>query len=72
MVKGDEMKQAIFKNSNDIINPIVRHDIADYMSEVGERKGSAPSRSYMQHRGQTGYTRIRQTKSNIIVEWLEQ
>jgi hypothetical protein len=65
------MKQATFKNSNDIFNPIVIHDIANYMSEVGERKGSAPTRHYMGHRNQTGYTRIRQTKSLIIVEWLE-
>jgi len=66
------MKQAIFKNADDIFNPIILHDIASYMNEIGERKGSAPTRHYMQHRGQTGYTRIRQTKSNIIVEWLEQ
>jgi len=66
------MKQAIFKKADDIFNPIILHDIASYMNEIGERKGSAPTRHYMQHRGQTGYTRIRQTKSNIIVEWLEQ
>jgi len=65
------MKQAIFKNSNDIFNPIMLHDIASYMNEIGERKGSAPTRHYMQHRGQGGYTRIRQTASNLIIEWLE-
>ena len=52
-------------------NPIAYVDLMNYMGDIGERKGSAPTRHYMQHRNQTGYTRIRQTKSLIIVEWLE-
>ena len=52
-------------------NPISYHDLGSYMSDVGERKGSAPNRSYMHHRNQDGYTRIRQTKTLIIVEWME-
>ena len=52
-------------------NPIVYHDLSKYMTDIGDRTGSAPSRSYMQHRNQDGYTRIRQTKSLIIVEWME-
>ena len=75
MVKGDEMKSLIFKDmatENYIFNPLIFSDLALYMGDIGLRKGSAPSRSYMQHRGQNGYTWIRQTKSNIIVEWLEQ
>ena len=47
------------------------HDLGRYMSEVGERKGAAPTRSYMDHRNQHGYTRIRQIKTQIIVEWME-
>jgi hypothetical protein len=68
------MKSLIFKNMatpNYIFNPIIFADLADYMKKVGLRKGSAHDRHYMQHRGQDGYTRIRQTKSNIIVEWIE-
>jgi len=52
-------------------NPILYADLKSYMHDIGERKGSAPPRHYMQHKGQTGYTRIRQTKSLIIVEWME-
>jgi hypothetical protein len=52
-------------------NPIAYHDLSNYMSDIGERIGSAPNRSYMHHINQTGYTRIRQTKSLIIVEWME-
>ena len=52
-------------------NPILYADLMNYMGDIGERKGSAPTRHYMQHRNQPGYTRIRQTKSLIIVEWLE-
>ena len=52
-------------------NPILYADLKSYMSDIGERKGSAPTRHYMQHKGQAGYTRIRQTKSLIIVEWME-
>ena len=65
------MKQAIFKNADDIFNPLVRRDFGEYMNEIGERKGSAPTRHYMQHRNQNGYTRIRQTASNLIIEWVE-
>ena len=53
-------------------NPTAYHDLGNYMSQVGERNGSAPTRHYMQHRRQSGYTRIRQTKSMIIVEWMEE
>ncbi len=56
----------------DCYNPIVEEDVKRYRNQVGERIGSAPNRSYMQHRNQSGYTRIRQTKSLIIVEWIEQ
>ena len=52
-------------------NPIVYHDLSNYMCDIGERKGSAPTRHYMKHRNQNGYTRIRQTKTLIIVEWME-
>jgi hypothetical protein len=52
-------------------NPIAYHDLSKYMSDIGERIGSAPNRRYMHHINQTGYTRIRQTKSLIIVEWME-
>ena len=52
-------------------NPIVYHDLSSYMSDIGERIGSAPNRSYMHHRDQDGYTRIRQTRSMIIVEWIK-
>jgi hypothetical protein len=52
-------------------NPIAYVDLCNYMSDVGERKGSAPNRSYMQHRNHDGYTRIRQTKTLIIVEWVK-
>ena len=52
-------------------NPILYADLKSYMHDIGERKGSAPTRHYMQHKGQNGYTRIRQTKSLIIVEWME-
>ena len=52
-------------------NPIVYHDLSKYMTDIGERNGEAPTRHYMQHRNQNGYTRIRQTKSLIIVEWME-
>ena len=52
-------------------NPISYRDLGSYMSDVGERIGSAPTRNYMHHRNQTGYTRIRQTKTLIIVEWME-
>ena len=62
------MKPITFKITP--FNPIAYHDLGTYMNDVGERIGSAPNRSYMQHRGQSGYTRIRQTKSLIIVEWL--
>ena len=52
-------------------NPVTYHDLGSYMSEVGDRIGTAPTRYYMKHRNQSGYTRIRQTKSLIIVEWME-
>jgi len=52
-------------------NPIVYHDLGSYMSDVGERIGSANNRSYMHHSNQSGYTRIRQTRSMIIVEWIK-
>jgi len=45
-------------------------DLYDYMRTVKERIGSAPTRTYMQHKNQDGYTRIRQTKANIFVEWI--
>jgi len=51
--------------------PAVEDDVKDYMATTGDRIGSAPTRHYMQHRNQTGYTRIRQTKTQIIVEWME-
>lgn len=53
------------------INPVVMADFADYVKDGCIRKGSAPDRHYMQHRNQTGYTRIRQTASNLIIEWME-
>ena len=52
-------------------NPIVYHDLSNYMGDIGERKGRTQPRHYMQHRNQNGYTRIRQTKTLIIVEWME-
>jgi hypothetical protein len=52
-------------------NPVAYHDLSNYMGDVGERIGSAPTRHYMHHRNQNGYTRIRQTKTLIIVEWME-
>ena len=36
-----------------------------------KRIGEAPTRHYMKHRNQNGYTRIRQTRTLIIVEWME-
>ena len=63
------MKKKTF--SVDPYHPIVEADLKGYMKCIGEVKGSAPTRHYMQHRNQTGYTRIRQTKSQIIVEWME-
>ena len=62
------MKPIKFSQS---VNPILYADLKSYMHVIGERKGSAPTRHYMQHKGQVGYTRIRQTKSLIIVEWME-
>jgi hypothetical protein len=56
----------------DCYNPIVEEDVKSYRKQVGERIGSAPPRSYMQHRNQSGYTRIRQTRTLIIIEWIEQ
>jgi uncharacterized protein YaaR (DUF327 family) len=56
----------------DCYNPIVEEDVKSYRKQVGERIGSAPNRSYMQHRNQSGYTRIRQTRTLIIIEWIEQ
>ena len=52
-------------------NPIVYMDLSNYMIDIGERIGKAPTRHYMQHRNQSGYTRIRQTRALIIVEWME-
>ncbi|URC15420.1 hypothetical protein JLT2_52 [Paraglaciecola Antarctic JLT virus 2] len=63
------MKTITFKTSP--FNPIVYVDLSNYMGSTGERISSAPTRHYMQHRNQTGYTRIRQTKTQIIVEWME-
>ncbi len=55
----------------DAYNPIVEEDVKSYRKDVGERIGSAPTRHYMKHRNKSGYTRIRQTKTLIIVEWME-
>jgi hypothetical protein len=55
----------------DCYNPIVEEDVKSYRKDVGERIGSVKPRSYMHHRSQNGYTRIRQTKTLIIVEWME-
>ncbi|MFT6910435.1 MAG: hypothetical protein ACJAS1_007164 [Oleiphilaceae bacterium] len=55
----------------DCYNPIVEEDVKSYRKDVGERIGSVKPRSYMHHRNQNGYTRIRQTKTLIIVEWME-
>tara|TARA_R110000782_G_scaffold7516_2_gene25150 strand:- start:423 stop:614 length:192 start_codon:yes stop_codon:yes gene_type:complete len=52
-------------------NPLVFVDLMNYMTDVGEKNGGAKVRHYMQHRNQPGYTRIRQTKTLIIVEWME-
>jgi hypothetical protein len=60
-----------FKFMTDPFNPIAYVDLMNYMGDIGERKGSAPTRHYMHHRSQNGYTRIRQTKSLIIIEWIE-
>lgn len=50
---------------------IITHDLSMYVGDSGIREGSAPPRSYMHHRNQTGYTKIRQTKANLIIEWRE-
>jgi hypothetical protein len=63
------MKPEQFKT--DAYNPIVEMDVKSYRETVGSRIGSVKPRSYMHHRNQNGYTRIRQTKSMIIVEWME-
>lgn len=63
------MKPIIFKTNP--FNLITYVDLMNYMNDVGERIGSAPPRHYMEYRNQDGYTRIRQTKSQIIVEWME-
>lgn len=52
------------------IKPVLLMDLYDYMRTVKERIGSAPTRTYMQPKNQDGYTRIRQTKANIFVEWV--
>ena len=52
-------------------NPIVYHDLSNYMGDIGERKGSGPTRRYTGHKNQDGFTRIRQTRTLIIVEWME-
>jgi hypothetical protein len=64
------MKPVKFMSSP--FNPIAYHDLGNYMSQVGERNGSVKPRSYMHHRNQNGYTRIRQTRTLIIVEWMEE
>ena len=48
---------------------ILTHDLLSYMGDIGIREGSAPPRHYMQHRNQSGYTKIRQTKANLIITW---
>ena len=63
------MKPIIFKASP--FNPVLMADLAAYEREYVERKGSAPARHYMRHKNQSGYTRIRQTRKFIIVEWME-
>ena len=56
----------------DPYHPIVEADVVNYIATIGERKGGAPVRHYMNHyTKESGYTRIRQTKTLIIVEWME-
>ena len=61
------MKKTTFNTK--VLNFVLLADLENYMDEVGERKGSVKARSYM-HRTGKAYTRIRQTKSFIIVEWI--
>ena len=48
---------------------VLNIDLIAYYIVTGIREGSAPPRHYMQQRNQTGYTKIRQTKANLIITW---
>ena len=65
------MKKVIFDDVSTVLNPIAIADFEMYLKAGNRREGTAPTRHYMQHRGQDGYTRIRQTKTRIIVEWMK-
>ena len=62
------MKQILFKTSP--LNPVVMSDLSVYMRDNDQRQGSAPTRSFMGHKNQNGYTRVRQTRAFIIIEWV--
>ena len=52
---------------------IMLHDLNQYLYDHRERRTPAPTRHFMNNVkcDEDGYTRIRQTRTQTIVEWME-